>query len=237
MTGDKRLEPAVRRAIHYTLQVQDPMGGGWRYQPHDPGDTSQLGWQVMSLKSAELAGIAIPQTTARSRRPILVERCGGFAPRARPISTQQRSGEPIDDGRGAGVPRIHGLVRDPQTIEEASNFLMQELPGSRQTNLYFWYYATLALFQLQGDAWHRWNEVLQANLLATQCTDGQLAGSWDPDQVWGGCGGAPTARHFPRSAWKSTIAICRSTLTPRPAIVRRDDLQYSAIAATGSPPV
>ncbi len=63
MTHDPRLEKPVRRAIAYTVASQDPRGGGWRYRPGDPGDTSQLGWQLMALKSAELAGIPMPAST------------------------------------------------------------------------------------------------------------------------------------------------------------------------------
>ena len=65
MTGDVRLREAVQRAVAYTVAAQDPYGGGWRYRAGDPGDTSQLGWQLMSLKSAELAGIPIPDARAR----------------------------------------------------------------------------------------------------------------------------------------------------------------------------
>ena len=63
MTHDDRLREPVRRAIDYTLAAQDPIGGGWRYRPGDAGDTSQLGWQLMALKSAELAGIPMPDKT------------------------------------------------------------------------------------------------------------------------------------------------------------------------------
>ena len=34
-----------------------------RLRPGDPGDTSQLGWQLMALKNATLAGIPMPETT------------------------------------------------------------------------------------------------------------------------------------------------------------------------------
>ena len=63
MTGDPRLRDGVRRAVAYTVASQDVYGGGWRYRPGDPGDTSQLGWQWMALKSAELAGIPSGEPT------------------------------------------------------------------------------------------------------------------------------------------------------------------------------
>jgi hypothetical protein len=72
---------------------------------------------------------------------------------------------------------------------EGVEFILQELPGTRQSNLYYWYYATLALYQLGGQGWQRWNAALKETLLATQRHDGDLAGSWDTTDVWGGYGG------------------------------------------------
>jgi len=52
MTHDPALREPAQRAINYIQYVQDPRGGGWRYTPRRPGDTSVLGWQIMALKSA-----------------------------------------------------------------------------------------------------------------------------------------------------------------------------------------
>ena len=40
-----------------------------------------------------------------------------------------------------------------------------------------------------GEWEQRWNEALQAELLARQRWDGSAAGSYDPDDLWGGYGG------------------------------------------------
>ena len=34
------------------------------YTPQDPGDTSVVGWQVMALKSGQMAGLIVPETTS-----------------------------------------------------------------------------------------------------------------------------------------------------------------------------
>ena len=40
--------------------AQNPNIGGWRYTPGvESGDTSVVGWQVMALKSAQMAGLAV----------------------------------------------------------------------------------------------------------------------------------------------------------------------------------
>lgn len=188
LTGDQQLEPYVRRAIDYTLRAQHPTTGGWRYQPGDRGDMSQFGWQVMALKSAELAGLPIPAETRAGMVRFLADvssgREGGLA--------SYRRGE-----RASSVMTAEALAcrfflgrhRDRRQVGEATDFVSRELPGAGSANLYYWYYGTLALFQVQGRAWDEWNRALQDALLRRQRVSGPLAGSWDPDTVWGGYGG------------------------------------------------
>ncbi|MGB1925664.1 MAG: hypothetical protein ACPHL6_03995, partial [Rubripirellula sp.] len=80
------------------------------------------------------------------------------------------------------------LIGDPisnAALGESERYLMQQLPGMGQDNYYYWYYATIALHQLQNDNWNRWNEALQNRLLTKQRSDG----SWPTDTLWGGYGG------------------------------------------------
>jgi hypothetical protein len=189
MSHDERLQVAVRRAIGFTVAAQDKTSGGWRYQPGDPGDTSQLGWQVMALKSAELGGIPIPQTTRsgieKFLKSVTMGPDGGLAcyQPSRQVVSRSMTAEALACREFLNL-RAHPAARD-----EATRAMMQELPGAGSTNFYYWYYATLSLHQLQGESWERWNTALQKTLMASQRRDGHWAGSWDPDPVWGGCGG------------------------------------------------
>jgi len=188
MTGDERLRQPVARAIAYTLAAQDPSGGGWRYRPHEAGDMSQLGWQLMALKSADLAGIAIPDTAWRGARRFLESVSGG---RHQGLASY-RPGEDFTRAMTAealACRQFLGLPRDHSTAREAGDYLLGELPGEGQPNLYYWYYASIAMYQLQGNYWARWSQALQKTLLATQRTRGPLAGSWDPNTRWDGYGG------------------------------------------------
>jgi len=188
MTGDPRLKPYVERAIGYTIRSQHPADGGWRYQPRDPGDTSQLGWQLMALRSAELAGIRMPGKTRagmiRFLNSVAVGRRSGLASyRPRSYASRTMTAEAL-------VCRLFLRLRVSRgATEEAVAFLMQDTPQSGSMNLYYWYYATVALFQIRGNAWEAWNAALQQRLLATQETAGPLAGSWSPNTVWGAYGG------------------------------------------------
>ncbi len=189
MSGDERLAGSLRRAIGFTLAAQDRNGGGWRYRPNDPGDTSQLGWQVMALKSGQLAGFAIPEATRAGVERFLKTVAGGrerglaYYQTIRQVPSRSMTAEALVCRQFMAIPDT------PAGLAEASEYLMQELPGAGTTNHYYWYYGTLSMFQLQGEPWRRWNEALQRTLLAAQRQDGTLAGSWDPDPVWGGCGG------------------------------------------------
>ncbi|MGI6416802.1 MAG: hypothetical protein ACOX1P_14125 [Thermoguttaceae bacterium] len=188
MSGDERLEGPVRRAVMFTITAQNPTTGGWRYNPGDEGDTSQLGWQLMALKSAELAGIPMPEHTRQAAIRFLDNvssgRHGGLAA-YRPVEPPSR---PMT-AEALACRHFLGIPADSSAAREAAEYLLQELPGEGQANLYYWYYATLGLNQVRGDAWERWNAALQRELLARQRNAGPLAGSWDHNTVWGGYGG------------------------------------------------
>jgi len=198
MTGDKRLEPALRRAVAYSVRAQHPSTGGWRYRVGDTGDTSQLGWQMMSLWSAQQAGIEVsPQTWTgvdRFLRSVRRGRSGGLASyRADGPASTSMTAEALycrlllDETIGGGL--------DETSAREATDSLLADRPTATRVNLYYWYYATLALHHRQQadsqaeDAWFAWNSDLTSTLLQTQVDAGPDAGSWNSNTVWGGYGG------------------------------------------------
>ncbi len=188
MTHDKRLEKPLRSAINYTIACQHPTTGGWRYYPHETGDTSQLGWQLMALKSADLAGIAMPQTTRAGATRFLKSVASGpnsglAAYRPNEVPSRAMTAEALV------CRQFLGTAGSRAATLEAGDYLLGELPSRERVNLYYWYYGTLAMYQLGGDHWQRWNAALQAALLDEQRSDGDLAGSWDPKCIWGGYGG------------------------------------------------
>ncbi|HEY2827443.1 MAG TPA: hypothetical protein VGJ04_07560, partial [Pirellulales bacterium] len=161
MTGDKRLEAAVQSAIKYTLRAQIRSTGGWRYQaiekPSERGDTSQLGWQLLSLKSAELAGVAVPATAGEGAVRFLKSVSSGqFGGKA-----SYRLGEAPSRTMTAEAlvcRQFLGMARENPASNEAGEYLLTQLPNAEKINLYYWYYGTLGMYQLQGDYWRRRNE-------------------------------------------------------------------------------
>lgn len=183
MTKDPSAIECARRAIAHTQRMQHPVTGGWRYTRGDPGDLSQLGWQAMVLDGGKRSGIAInPQSVVGVSRFLRSVRAGrgGLA--------CYRPGEAISRTMTAEALATRLLIGEDvpkPEIREAEGYLMESLPGSGIDNYYYWYYATLALHQLQDDAWQRWNQALKQRLIATQRPDG----SWPSSTLWGGYGG------------------------------------------------
>lgn len=190
MTHDEQLQPALVKAAQFTINAQDVRGGGWRYRAGDAGDLSQFGWQAMALRSIERSGIAVPIEVKRRMHRFL-DSCttganGGLA-RYQPgqgPATETMTAEAL------ACRLLIGYPLSSQGQREAKAMIMSQLPGMKQDNVYYWYYATLAMFQLQDGDWTRWNQALKQRLLTTQLPAyDEQAGSWNPDPLWGGYGG------------------------------------------------
>ncbi|MCC9643092.1 squalene--hopene cyclase [Rhodopirellula sp. JC740] len=187
MTGDPSAIEATRRSIAYTRSMQHPVTGGWRYNRGDTGDLSQLGWQALLIDAAERAEAVQPNRRmsdgiSRFLDSVRRGRAGGQA--------CYRPGEPTSPTMTAEALATRLLIGQKlpdATIQEAESVLLSNLPGqgTGPDNYYYWYYATMALHQLQDDAWERWNAALKQRLLSTQRPDG----SWSDQTLWGGYGG------------------------------------------------
>ena len=194
LSKDPSLAPVVARGVDYSLAAQHAVDGGWRYLPGQPGDTSQLGWQLMALKSAQAGGVDVPAVTwtrmERFLRQVGRGHSGGLAA-YQPVGSPTRSMtaealycRQLLAGRGDGA-------LSHAALDEAIESLLKEPPTAKPVNLYYWYYATLALHQAQhaspeaAAAWQRWNDALVRTLIAAQNPDG----SWPETCVWGGYGG------------------------------------------------
>jgi hypothetical protein len=189
MTGDERLKWWVEKAIGYSVSAQNSTDGGWRYRPGDAGDMSQFGWQVMALKTAETSGITVPDRTKQGMLRFLSAlssgRQGGLA------SYRPREDvSPTMTAEALACRYFLSAAGDSPVVDEAANYIAAHRPQREKMNLYYWYYGTLAMHQVQGERWSQWNEALQTRLLPAQRQDGRFAGTWDPGHdLWGGYGG------------------------------------------------
>ena len=211
MTRDPDLREPARNAIEFIIASQHPTQGGWRYRPRTETDTSVSGWQLMALKSAQMAGLEVPEEVLEKVGHWLDGagvRDGSryvYNPNA-PDSRDKREGrQPNRAMTAEGLLMRMYLGWDHRTagMEVGAEYLKANLPqvGTRERPLrdsYYWYYATQVMFQMQGEHWRAWNDRLHPLLENSQTQSGPLAGSWHPTRWnaaepvpdrWGHAGG------------------------------------------------
>ncbi len=204
MTRDKDLREPAQKAIDYIVASQHPNEGGWRYSPGGGSDTSVSGWQMMAMKSGELAGLKVPTQTYDKLRDWLDHAATPWGTPARyayrPRSTEQNQAQPslAMTAEGLLMQQYLGWQRDNPYLRDGAEYLKANLPNLgtptlRTRDCYYWYYATQVMFQMQGEYWTSWNEALRPLLIDNQVQEGQFAGSWEPTgptpDRWGPHGG------------------------------------------------
>jgi hypothetical protein len=182
---DERLARPAERAIAFLVRSRARDGQSWRYLPSAPaGDTSILGWVVMSFKSAREVGL-VGHAQADVRRGTLLWLDSVASGTARGLGRYQ-PWEPTATATmtaEAWVCRQFLGVGGPgPASSEAASYLLKHPSDKGDSNFYYWYYATLALYQHGGAAWTRWNEQTRDRIVSLQRTSGHLSGSWDPDE-------------------------------------------------------
>lgn len=187
MTKDERYRTAALKAAEFIVRAQHP-AGGWRYTPGEAGDTSVLGWQVMALHAAERLGFEIPEKT-RGGALSYLDKIGGGRHRML-VGYQSNDATPAMTAEAMFSRLMLGQKLTGEEVAEASASVTAELPSrARRENFYQWYYTSLALMQVQNDAWKKWNSDCRDRLVTLQQKDGDLAGSWDLSDRWSETGG------------------------------------------------
>jgi hypothetical protein len=195
LTKDPRLGAAGQRAVAFLAATQNA-AGGWRYEPNSKDvDTSVFGWQVMALKSAQIAGLKVPPEVFEGCRKYLQAAAQGkhgglfgYMP--------GHGATPAMTSVGLLCLQYFGTPRKEPAMVEGINYLMANLPSETgQRDAYYWYYATMVIHNFQGPHWDRWNRLMRRLWVESQHKDQNSCefGSWSPQEVrWGDAGG----RHF-----------------------------------------
>jgi hypothetical protein len=94
-----------------------------------------------------------------------------------------------------GVPKDDPLMKGTADLLKDSKYMQPKWPkgkvsgiGYGPDNFYYWYYATLANFQMGGEHWKSWNKKLLLGILVPNQRQGgpmdgsanDVDGSWDP---------------------------------------------------------
>lgn len=73
------------------------------------------------------------------------------------------------------------LVRGSEILSQSPPQWGENEQGHSLVNYYYWYYGTLAMYQIGGENWNRWNQHTKDVLLAHQEKQGCQRGSWTPE--------------------------------------------------------
>ena len=180
MTHDKALEPFAQKAIDFIVSAQDARGGGWRYFPGVPGDTTVTGWQVMALKSGQMAYLRVPYET--------IERAGRFLDSVQvekgaryTYLPHRKEGKELTTTSVGLLCRMYmGWPKDHAGLRKGVELLSREGPSmlGSNSNMYYNYYATQIMHQYGGEPWETWNSQMREFLVRTQAHEGHESGSW-----------------------------------------------------------
>ena len=183
VTKDKEIRKRAIAAIEFMTESQHE-GGGWRYKPGERGDLSVTGWYIMALTSAMMSGIPVPEKTFDGAVKFLNfvsgGRHGGSYGYTDPPGRRNSNRHGMN---AAGFFCSQLIGTSPNTAQAWESAIALDTIGTRNSDLYYLYYATIAAYQHQGPLWRKWRKDMQKKFLDSQKRDG----SWG---AGGGHGGA-----------------------------------------------
>ncbi len=172
MTNDPGLLQPAQLSLNFIVYAQDPVGGGWRYRPHQAGDTSVVGWQLMACKSGHLAYLKVPRKTILGATKFLdfVQMDNG-AKYGYTVPAQGHATTAV----GLLCRMYLGWKHDNPSLKAGAEYLAGVGPND---NMYYNYYATQVMMHYGGEFWEQWNTKMRDRLVESQDTKGHAAGSW-----------------------------------------------------------
>jgi len=221
MTGSSIYKSPTQKALDFIAITRNPYFA-WRYgvKPGD-NDTSVTGWMMMALKSAKLINASDVKSGKTPSLTYDEEAFDGIKawvdkmtdPDTGRVGYQQRGTGPArpqelvdkfpaeksESMTAAGMLARIFLGENPKTsdmIKKGAELCAKLAPkwdvADGSIDMYYWYYATLAMFQVGGEPWKKWETAMKPAIIDTQHKDTdwcKLKGSWDPLDPWGVDGG------------------------------------------------
>ncbi|HLG42647.1 MAG TPA: prenyltransferase/squalene oxidase repeat-containing protein, partial [Planctomycetota bacterium] len=207
LTDSAMIKEAAQKAVDYTVQAQNP-GYAWRYSARSgDNDSSVSGWGAQLLKSAELALLNLPPDAFKGVIAWYDKATEGSYKYTGYLNSERGKvvipsvNEHFSDHPAltsiAVMTRLFINRRSDPNVRGGADLVIQDLPewDSRglKVDMYYWYYASFAMFQFDGPKgpyWNRWNTAIKAALLDTQNSRNDCrSGSWEPVDRWSSEGG------------------------------------------------
>ncbi len=222
MTGSSIWRGSAQRALDFIAMTRNPyFAWRYGIKPGD-NDTSVTGWMMMALKSAKIINADIASRNGKQRGLVIDESAFdgirswidkmtdkdygrvGYVQRGTGSSRPQALVDRFPADKSAALTSVGVLARvflgeDPRKSDviKKGAALMAKLPptwnkADGSIDMYYWYYGTLAMFQVGSRSWETWKKAMEKAVVRSQRKDTdpcQYKGSWDPAGPWGGDGG------------------------------------------------
>lgn len=207
LSEHKPYKPFAQRAINYIVNARNPYGV-WRYQPRDvDGDTSITGWMVQALLSAREFQLQVDDAALKTSMVFFDSVTDPSTGSAGYQKVGEGSSRPAGKQTAFPVEKTQALTgvvllcryllhQDPKEMpimNKSADAILAHPPVWNEKDgsidMYYWYYASYAMYQMGGRHWDTWSKKLTAAALKTQKTTGNEKGSWDPVDAWGEDGG------------------------------------------------
>jgi len=202
------IKSTAQKAVGLIFRARNPYGA-WRYDipPVGDNDISVTGWMVFALASAKEAGLDGDYKTAFEGALSIIDeytdpasgRVGYSA--FGELSSRTAGNEAFPREKGEAMTAVGLLCRiflgqrpeDNEIMKKHADLIRSKPPmwdpEGFGNDLYYWYYATYALYQMGKPWWPAWESAMKDAVVKTQRSDGDEKGSWNPDCAWGFAGG------------------------------------------------
>jgi hypothetical protein len=182
MSSDAKLRFAAQKAIDFIVFAQNEQTGGWHYAPKGVGDTSVVGWQVMALRSGQMAGLNVPAKSLDGARKWLDRMARDEG--ARYVYNPDTAATPAITAVGLLNRQYLGWGPRNPALHRGCEYLLTNLPQAKPSAdetlgpIYYYYYATQVMHHMEGKYFETWNPLMREKLIRLQEKEGHKSGSW-----------------------------------------------------------
>ncbi|MDD7986035.1 terpene cyclase/mutase family protein [Lentisphaera marina] len=174
---NEKIGKVLRNAVKLILEVQGKKGGwGYKSVPED-GDTSVMVMQIIALKSAQDAGIYVPQKTIQKALSLIKTRFNETQKMYGYSSTKISKNNYGSSAAGTCIMFICGENEKKYTSDTVGALLkiMKNDPKKQKVGHipYFLYYASVASYFEGGNSYREWAKMLEKYLIREQKSKGE----------------------------------------------------------------
>ncbi|PCJ56391.1 MAG: hypothetical protein COA79_19015 [Planctomycetota bacterium] len=191
MYPNVKIKKAAQKGINYLLNP-NPNKIHFGYKNKAYQSMSVLGWIVMAIKSAKIAGLKVPKNAFKPYRKRIHELTEYYNGQRRFVSYVKKNDRNWNSTTMTSVGMLCNLYLGVPKVDLSlqADLIARTNPSWNVNKVdvfdfYNCYYGTLSLFQYGGKYWKNWNQNLIKALLPSQEKGGPLDGSAkDRDGSW-----------------------------------------------------